>query len=127
MRKIRDFDDYSITRDGRVWSHRTALFRVIEVSHKGYSCVKLYRPGRKPKKMFVHRLVMLHYGPPPGPGQNCVDHINRVRSDNRLSNLRWVSVQENARNNTGRHWQYLLNPPPQPDADGWITVRRHLN
>ena len=30
-----------------------------------------------------------------------VDHINRNRSDNRISNLRWVSVSENNKNKSG--------------------------
>ena len=45
---------------------------------------------------YVHRLVWLYvYGVMP---QNCIDHINCIRHDNRLSNLRDVSVAENSQN-----------------------------
>lgn len=45
----------------------------------------------------VHRIVWeMHYGEIP-PGM-CIDHINGVRSDNEIGNLRVVTVTENNRN-----------------------------
>ena len=43
---------------------------------------------------YVHRLVMEAFGPPrPGPDFT-VDHVNRVRHDNQIANLRWASKQQ---------------------------------
>jgi hypothetical protein len=48
------------------------------------------------KKYCVHRIAWtLYYGAPP---DNEIDHINGVRNDNRISNLRVVTTQENAQN-----------------------------
>jgi hypothetical protein len=48
-------------------------------------------------KHLVHRLIALHYIPNP-ENKPLVDHINGINNDNRLENLRWVTVQENANN-----------------------------
>lgn len=46
--------------------------------------------------LYVHRLAWaLHYGAWP---KNEIDHINGVKSDNRLSNLREANRSENQRN-----------------------------
>lgn len=48
----------------------------------------------KPKQ--AHRIIWAHvHGAPPS---NCIDHINGVRDDNRISNLRDVSRAMNSQN-----------------------------
>lgn len=50
-------------------------------------------------KMVVHRLVMMTFvGPSDDPSKATVDHLNNIRHDNRLANLRWASLSEQARN-----------------------------
>ena len=61
----------------------------------GYLCLKVDNV-----KYRVHRIVwLLSYGNWP-TGQ--IDHVNGVRDDNRIENLRVVSVQENQRNSHRR-------------------------
>ena len=69
--------------------------------------MKLY-PGRK--NFTIHRLVAIHYIPNP-ENKPEVDHINRIRDDYRIENLRWATKGENdenkgiqKRNNTGFNW-----------------------
>lgn len=49
------------------------------------------------KKLKAHRLVALAFIPNP-ENKPEVDHINTVRSDNRIENLRWATKSENQRN-----------------------------
>ena len=60
--------------------------------YKGYTAARVYHKHYK-----LHRLMWVyHYGPIP-PGMQ-IDHINRVRNDNRIENLRLATLVENARN-----------------------------
>jgi len=60
------------------------------LSNTGY-----YATSHKGKQYLVHRLIWLyHYGYLPIE----IDHINRIRTDNRIQNLREVSRTENMRN-----------------------------
>lgn len=51
------------------------------------------------KDVLVHRLVLETFSGLPKDVEKCtVDHINHVRHDNRLSNLRWASMTEQRSN-----------------------------
>lgn len=57
----------------------------------GYTIIRFQGKGYK-----AHRLAwILTYGEEP---DGLIDHINRVRSDNRISNLRVVDAHQNAQN-----------------------------
>lgn len=59
----------------------------------GYMYVSL----GKSEKYIVHRLVALAFIPNPDNLPQ-VDHINTIRSDNRIENLRWVTAEGNMNN-----------------------------
>lgn len=55
--------------------------------------------------LLIHRVIwMLHHGDI--PQGMFIDHINRVRDDNRIENLRLVTAQDNARNSGKRGQSY---------------------
>lgn len=58
---------------------------------KGYEYVNLYK-DKKMKSLKVHRLVLLSFV---GFSELTIDHINGIKSDNRLENLEYVSQREN--------------------------------
>ena len=72
--------------------------KTLEVSKRpnGYIAVNLSKEG-KTKHFYVHRLVIEAFLPNPENKEH-VDHINTIRDDNRLCNLRWVTRKENANN-----------------------------
>ena len=53
--------------------------------------------GQLKKRIRVHRIVAETFIPNPDNKPE-VDHINRIRNDNRVENLRWATRLENAQN-----------------------------
>ena len=70
--------------------------RKPKIDKDGYCCVSLWIDGIS-KEHFIHRLVAQAFIQNP-ENKPCIDHINCVRSDNRLENLRWVTHKENNNN-----------------------------
>ena len=93
--RINGFPNYLIHPVGtilRIWKHKTTEMKTHK-SKKGYIQIGLRNNGEK-KMFLVHRLLGLHFIPNPD-NKPCIDHINGVRDDNKLENLRWVTHQEN--------------------------------
>jgi hypothetical protein len=64
--------------------------------NNGYVIIGIKLPGGKSKKYGAHRLAWLYYHEE-WP-QNDIDHINGVKSDNRIINLRHVTRRQNQQN-----------------------------
>lgn len=84
---------YFVSRDGEVKSIARTKPRILsQLEHPhGYRSVLLGRRKRK----YVHQLVLLAFVGPPPDGYN-VDHINGIRDDNRLKNLRYLPIKQNS-------------------------------
>jgi hypothetical protein len=63
--------------------------------------VKLTKRGGKRVTRYVHTLVLAAFVCPRPPGYD-IDHVNGIRSDNRLVNLEYVSTSENVRRSWAR-------------------------
>lgn len=63
----------------------------------GYRRVKLMMPDGSKKIWKVHRLVAITHLPPGRPDQTEVAHGDGVRTNNHVSNLRWATRAENAK------------------------------
>lgn len=86
---IKGFEDYLITDTGRVYSLKSGKYLKACKHKKGYLLVNLCKNGKQNVKK-VHRLVAEAFILNPH-NFNEVDHINRVRDDNRAINLRWAN------------------------------------
>jgi len=98
--EINGYTEYLIYEDGRVWSKKSNKFLKPTTGGIGYKQVMLCNEG-KHKRHSIHRLVALHYIPNT-ENKKCVDHINRIKSDNRIENLRWATHSENQQNQSKR-------------------------
>jgi len=85
---------YSVTVCGRVYSHVSARFLIPVLDSHGYITICLRRDN-KPRAKRLHRLVALAFLDNP-EGLNVINHLNEVKTDNRLENLEWTTSGENS-------------------------------
>ena len=99
-----------ITSDGRVFRRYYVSMRYPERGFTGFREVKPWLncgylavtiPYRK--NCLIHRLVAEAFLPNP-ENKSCVDHIDGDRTNNSLTNLRWVTFKENS-NNPNTKWK----------------------
>ena len=96
-KKINGFE-YMISNKGRVRSLRKNIILKPDMSRERYPSVRLYGKD-KDMRIHVHRLVAEYFIPNP-ENKPVVDHINTIRDDNRVENLRWAPGKENINNPT---------------------------
>jgi len=94
--EVKEFPNYIIYDDGRLFNKKTKNWLKGGVNSEGYVCLDLFHNGKRYGKKF-HRLLAEHFIENPDNLKE-VDHINRIRNDNRLINLRWVDHSENNQN-----------------------------
>lgn len=82
---------YEVSRSGHVRNSKTK--KVLAENVNGSSS-RYLRVTIGKKHYIVHRLVALNWIPKP-QGYDEVDHINRDKTDNSVSNLRWVNHKMN--------------------------------
>lgn len=92
-----DFDNYIIYEDGRIWSKYYEKFMNGNIGTKGYLQIWLTCKDGK-KRYFMKHRVIAYYFIPNLENKPQVDHINTIKTDNRVENLRWVHQSENNRN-----------------------------
>ena len=95
---ITDYENYIIYEDGKVFSQKSKKFLKPYLGVRGYMTVNLCKYG-KMKNVKIHRLVAIHHIPNPNLLEY-VDHIDRCKTNNCISNLRWASMSDNNLNQT---------------------------
>ena len=87
---------YQINRQGEVWSCKHKKMMKTRMAWNGYLTLTLRKDGSY-HCGFQHRLLAIQYIPNP-ENKSDVDHIDRNRANNDLSNLRWATHRENMNN-----------------------------
>lgn len=89
-------------------------FLSITKDRKSGYCRVMLCKNNKTKRFLIHRLIAEHFIPNP-ENKPCIDHINGVKDDNRIENLRWCTYKENnnyqiaKRNNSESQKKLRLN------------------
>lgn len=87
---IEGFENYEVSNLGNV-RNKVKIMKLHD-NGKGYLKVRLTN-SKGSKYFYVHRLVLITFS---GHEENkVVDHINGIRKDNRLENLRWLANIDN--------------------------------
>jgi len=93
-KNIPGFPKYYMVSDlGNIRNSETGENFKPFLSNSFYPAVTLFN-GVRCKAYLVHRLVLLAFI---GPTKLHVDHINGIKTDNRLVNLRYVTQKQNVR------------------------------
>ena len=89
-------NNYSVSNKGNVKNNNTNKILKQAVNRGGYNKLCLSVNGKK-KTELIHRLVALAFIPNP-ENKPHTDHINNIKTDNNVNNLRWATRSENQHN-----------------------------
>ena len=115
-----DYPGYRITNTGRVLSYKSGerVDRKFTLDKDGYYLIGLSIDGKDVTRR-VHRLVAEAFIPNPN-NLPTVNHIDGDKTNNRVDNLEWMSIQENCEYSQSKKYRLLHI------ASGEITIVHNL-
>ena len=94
MQEIRGFEGaYSVTKEGKVYSHKNKIFLIPRPMNNGYLRVHLVSRDKK-REALVHRLVAEVFIKNPSDYPE-VNHIDCNKTNNNFLNLAWCNKKQN--------------------------------
>jgi hypothetical protein len=129
MEQLKGFEGlYSINREGVVMSCRYNR-ELVTVVEEGYLRIQITDHTGCRHTARIHRLLAIQYLPNPDNLPE-IDHIDRNRLNNNLSNLRWVSRIVNANNksnNLTEEEKAQRKIEIMEYKRNWATAKRRVN
>lgn len=115
---------YEASEDGQIRNGKTGKVLKPKKTKNGYLQVCLCKDG-KGKMFYVHRLVYEAFNGPIPDGM-VTDHLDAVKTNNNLSNLRCCTQRENVSNpiTKPRHVEALRNKSPEWRKNQAEAVRK---
>ena len=98
MKPIKNYEQYMITEDGKVFNTATNKYLKGSIGEHGYQYFRLSKDGKK-KMLYGHRLVAEAFIPNPD-NLPVVNHIDGNKLNNTVSNLEWTTYSGNT-----QHWK----------------------
>ena len=97
---------YQISDTGEVKNVSKDTLLILKVGKDGYYEIALRKLGSRTKYCFrIHRLVAIAFSEKPENWKELqIDHIDRNKQNNVITNLRWVTSQENNDNRKDTCW-----------------------
>jgi hypothetical protein len=94
--QVRSIDRISEGKPGTMCRRKGRILKLNPNARKGYLLCSVIKHG-VPSSKHVHRLVAEAFIPNPD-NKPVIDHIDRNRANNVVSNLRWASHSQNQQN-----------------------------
>lgn len=95
MGRVKSLNREFLCSNGQIKKNKEKILTPRD-NGRGYLNVHLTKDGCH-KHLYVHRLVAEAFIPNP-ENKKEIDHINTIKTDNRVENLRWVTRYENCNN-----------------------------
>lgn len=115
---------YEVSNLGRVRNRKTKIIQKGTINSEGYHIVSI---GNKNYR--THRVILQSWNPRIDFEDLTVDHINGKRADNRLENLRWISMEDNTLamlNNRAKFQKELTRLLESHTYDEILEILQHI-
>ena len=96
MKPIFNYPNYSVTEDGNVFNIKRNKWLKNTLMTIGYYSTTLRDANNNKKTVYIHRIVAMTYLENP-ENKATVNHINGIKTDNRIENLEWATYSENSK------------------------------
>ena len=95
-RDVPDYPGYRVSSFGQMFSNKLKRIITSPLNNEGYCRIGLWN-NNVAKKFFVHRIVLLSFEIPHTENQTDVNHLDGNHANNNITNLEWVTPEENRR------------------------------